>query len=290
MRRGYIASDKLQSQIDAYINNGIHPGDFVYIKGEYLKYSTSKDKSLEMRCRVKEVNDNIVTVFNGYNINDTLDVDIKVCRIDTLDVGPNPFPKKHWQENVYTYNYNLCNIIYKLFKEKAYTDTREDGSEYTVGTLNWNPYVFTKDNKKAYYQRGFVWSLENKQLLIDSIYNRINCGQILIRVRSSVWIENEAEKGEDIVYEFDVVDGKQRLNAIWEFINNKFPDSHGNYWNDLSERARIEFEASSALSYSEMGRATTDADVIDSFLSVNFAGVPVSKEHIEYVKQINQKL
>jgi hypothetical protein len=34
----------------------------------------------------------------------------------------------------------------------------------------------------------------------------------------------------------------------------------------------------------------TDEDVIATFLGVNFTGVPMSQEHIDYVKEIQKKL
>ena len=34
----------------------------------------------------------------------------------------------------------------------------------------------------------------------------------------------------------DLVDGKQRLNAIVDFVQDKYTDSFGNYYSDLSEK------------------------------------------------------
>jgi hypothetical protein len=38
-----------------------------------------------------------------------------------------------------------------------------------------------------------------------------------------------------------------------------------------------------------MGEDATDEDVVDNFLTLNHTGVPMSPEHIEYVKAINMK-
>lgn len=92
------------------------------------------------------------------------------------------------------------------------------------------------------------------------------------------------------MYLYDIVDGKQRLHTIYEFINNQFSDSYGNYWNDLSEEARRMFENSRTLTFAQMDESTTDQDVINAFLHVNFAGVPMSHEHIEYVKELNKRM
>jgi hypothetical protein len=90
-------------------------------------------------------------------------------------------------------------------------------------------------------------------------------------------------------HSWDCVDGKQRFFAILEFLQNKYPDSHGNYWNDLSPKAQRRFLDFANLSYGELGENATDEDVIDNFLTLNFTGVPMSREHIEYVKSFNMK-
>ena len=60
------------------------------------------------------------------------------------------------------------------------------------------------------YQRGPVWSTKQKQLLIDTILRDLDIPKLYFR---SVHGGN---------YEFEIVDGQQRLNAIWGFRKNKF--------------------------------------------------------------------
>lgn len=290
MRRNHIASPKLQSQLDSFNAKEIKVGEGILIKGKYLRRSNSRNLEMEQHCIVKEVNGDTIVVYNGYNAGDTCEVAKENCTKDTFFIGANPFTEEEWHRRIRTNNFSLECIILKFFKEDTYIETRKDGSKYTLDLLNWNPYVYNKEGNREYYQRDFVWTTKDKQLFIDSIYNRLNCGQILVRKRSEKWLRKEAENGEDVVYEWDIVDGKQRLHTIYEFINNKFPDSYGNYWNDLSDYARFEFEDSMSLTYAEMAEESTDEDVIKAFLGVNFTGVPMSKEHIDYVKEINGRL
>ena len=84
----------------------------------------------------------------------------------------------------------------------------------------------------------------------------------------------------------DIVDGKQRLNAIKEFLHDEFPDISGNYYSDLSSSAQTKFMNHQMLQYAEMENGTTDEDILFQFLKLNFAGVPQSKEHIEHVKSL----
>lgn len=290
MRRDHIASPKLQAQLDAFNAIEIVPGDEILVAGKYLNCSSSRDKSMKEICKVKEVNGDIVVVYNGYHKGDICEVAKENCEKHSLYVGANPFVEEKWFGRIRTFNFNIEGIICKLFKEKQYKDKRKDGSEYVIDTLNWNPFVYNKNGEKEYYQRDFVWTLKDKQLFIDSIYNRLNCGQILLRQKSFKWMMQEAENGADVVYEWDIVDGKQRLHTIEQFINNEFPDSYGNYWNDLSDYARLQFEDSHCLTYGEMEENSTDEDTIKAFLGVNFTGVPMSQEHIDFVKEINKKM
>ncbi|HHT9106869.1 MAG TPA: DUF262 domain-containing protein [Candidatus Wujingus californicus] len=55
-----------------------------------------------------------------------------------------------------------------------------------------------------------LWNREDKRLLIDSILNNIDIPKLYLNDT-----ENEQEK-------FEVIDGQQRLWAIWEFLENEY--------------------------------------------------------------------
>lgn len=66
------------------------------------------------------------------------------------------------------------------------------------------------------YQRmGGVWTLEKKQLLIDSILNDYDVPKLYFHEFSR---EQKASTG----FSFAVVDGRQRLQTIWDFVDGKF--------------------------------------------------------------------
>ena len=71
----------------------------------------------------------------------------------------------------------------------------------------------TKDriNTNPDYQRPAVWSISQKQLLIDSILRDYDVPKIYWRKTGS-----KPDR-------YDVVDGQQRLRTIWAFFNNEFP-------------------------------------------------------------------
>ena len=60
----------------------------------------------------------------------------------------------------------------------------------------------------------------------------------------------------------------------------------GNYFDDLSKNAKSKFSNHQLFSYSELPEGTTDEEVLRQFLRLNFAGVPQSREHINFVKDL----
>jgi len=222
-------------------------------------------------------------IMKQYKINKT-DVNNRNIR----NIGANPFDEKF--DSVRTVAYQLSSVIHSLdlTNDRREENVRMNGVE--VHELNWNPYVYDKDGNKQYYQRYFCWSLKDKQLLIESIYQKIDCGKILIRKHAWKKLEALAASGETELAFKDIVDGKQRMKTIQEFIFNEFPDMHGNYYADLSIEAQHRFTDHQLFSFAEMPESTTDEEVIYQFLKMNFTGVPQSQEHLDYVKEIGTKL
>jgi len=68
------------------------------------------------------------------------------------------------------------------------------------------------------YQRKLVWTLEEKQRLVESIVKKYPIPAVLVA-------ESPEKPG---VYE--VIDGLQRLNAIFSYIENFYPDIDGRYF------------------------------------------------------------
>lgn len=71
------------------------------------------------------------------------------------------------------------------------------------------------DTDPVYQRQGDIWSTDKKRLLIDSILNGYDIPKLYFH-------ELQKEEGKKQGFKYAIVDGKQRLNAIWEFIDNKF--------------------------------------------------------------------
>jgi len=202
------------------------------------------------------------------------------------ECGANNFCKEKRRINFY--NQDLSSFLLKAGYGRHSDDFNKPQTQDEYEKVNFNPFIIDKDGVKHFYQRQFVWTLEQKQLLIESMYNEIEIGKFLFRYNS--WERMQKEKDETGVgHSFDCVDGKQRFYAILEFLQDKYPDSHGFCWSDLSGTAQRRFLNFANLSYGEMPESATDEDVIDNFLTLNHTGVPMSKEHIAFVQSIRMK-
>src|SRR5437762_9425113 len=70
---------------------------------------------------------------------------------------------------------------------------------------------YEKDiNPNPTYQRSAVWKPDQKQLLIDSILRKIDIPKLYLRETNS--------NG----FMYEIIDGQQRMRALWEFLSNKY--------------------------------------------------------------------
>jgi len=72
-------------------------------------------------------------------------------------------------------------------------------------------------NTNPEYQRGSdVWTLEKKQLLIDSILNDFDVPKLYFHAHI------KAGGTEKTNFDYSIVDGRQRIETIWAFIDDRF--------------------------------------------------------------------
>lgn len=196
----------------------------------------------------------------------------------------NPLDIDTWRKNCQVKLTSVGGLIMMMTESRGRS---KDNMDKIPGELNFNPYVIEPSTgEKRYYQRPYCWSLEDEQLFIESIYNELDCGKIVLRTNVISDVLDAFIKGDKEVCYYDVVDGKQRLHTLYRFINDEFPDSHGNYYSDFSDVAKRLFKSRSCITLMEMDEGCTDADVLKVFLNVNFSGKPMSKEHIKFVQCI----
>src|SRR3970040_1476713 len=73
------------------------------------------------------------------------------------------------------------------------------------------------DVEPWYQRRGDIWTLEKKQLLVDSILNEFDIPKLYFHALSS-----EQRKAAGKKWDYAIIDGRQRLETIWQFMNDDF--------------------------------------------------------------------
>lgn len=133
------------------------------------------------------------------------------------------------------------------------------------------------------YQRGNVWTEEQKVKLIDSIYRDINIGSIVL-------VEKQWFNEYNVVSEmYEVLDGKQRLTTIIDYISSKFK-YRGKYYYELSENTRHEFENKQILvgnlKLNRESQTYNRKKVLEQFIRLNECGTSMEKSIIDNAKKM----
>lgn len=294
MRDDRPISESRQKMLDAKNNSPLSVGERVSVL-EKAVGSYKKDTDKSCTCTISSLDDGI-TVYIGVERDKNKHTKFyqitkeDIVGRDLLHIGANPFEENVGDIRPVAFSFDSILFQLDVLGNKRDQNDRYDIEGMKIEEANWNPFIYGKDCKKQYYQRPFVWSVEDKQLLIESIYQNIDCGKILVRKRGWEELRKMQSNGEVELAWNDIVDGKQRLNAVKCFMQGEFKDLNGNYYSDLSFMSQNKFTNHQLFSYAEMPEKSKDEDVIKQFLKLNFAGVPQSKEHIEFVKSLQNKI
>lgn len=183
--------------------------------------------------------------------------------------------------------------IARLRKEEQLSngeDTRETkyipfSERYDLKTMNYGLYFLielgVKDNGDVYiipeYQRELVWTLENKQNLIFAIMNGSPIGEF-------IFAKDTVDTKTEYYHKWIVIDGQQRINALKEFVLNKFVDLDGRYFKDYSYREMTYFlENYTNFNFVSIKNLSLKEQV-EIYISKNIGGVVHSKEEINKAK------
>ena len=124
------------------------------------------------------------------------------------------------------------------------------------------------------YQRGLVWTAEDKAKLIESIFQQVDIGKFVFR--KLPYAPNAPT--------YEIVDGKQRLSTLVEFVYDQFPYT-GRYWSQLSQADRGFIEDYQA-SIAQLDETYTRQQILDLFVRLNTGGRPMDPTHLERVAEM----
>ena len=124
------------------------------------------------------------------------------------------------------------------------------------------------------YQRDFVWSMEQKLSLMDSIFNNIEIGKF-------TFIKYDFSPERRFYYE--ILDGKQRLSTICEYYEDRFA-WRGKKFSELCAADANHFTMFPVIQ-GEVGEIT-EQQIYKLFIKMNTSGTPVSEEHLNRIKSL----
>ncbi len=127
------------------------------------------------------------------------------------------------------------------------------------------------------YQRAAdIWPLWKKQLLIDSILNGFDIPKLYFHELYPPMAQG------DKLYRYAIIDGKQRLDAIWGFIENEFPLSDDV---ELVNQPEVEVQG---LTYSEL--AEDHPRLKAKFDSRSLAVITIQADDTELIEEMFSRL
>ena len=140
--------------------------------------------------------------------------------------------------------------------------------------------IMTKEmNLNPFYQRDLVWTNEQKKAYIEALF--------LEKAEIKPTIILNWENNDENWYK--VLDRKQRIYTILEFLNNKYPIFDNILFKDLSE-SDVKFITSKEVNYTRIEKLNnknlTDEEKIELFLEINELGTKMSDEHIQKIKSM----
>lgn len=140
------------------------------------------------------------------------------------------------------------------------------------------------ESKKKNLQRELCWNQQQKESLIFTILRdqQVN-SLVVVQIRNMAFNVNDN-------YQFKVIDGKQRLTTVFDYIDNKFSvniEGVDYFFKDLPEDCQkqiLHFNFKWDVHHHYKDQPITDDTLISIFEDCNFLGTPQDKEHLNYLK------
>ena len=129
------------------------------------------------------------------------------------------------------------------------------------------------------YQRmGDIWTTEKRQLLIDSILNGFDIPKIYLHKHSPPKIED------NVPIRYSIIDGRQRLEAIWKFIDGAYPLADDFCFID-DESTPV-----GALTYNELGKKFPEHKLKFDAYRLSVVGIQTDDDDLEIIEDMFSRL
>ncbi len=127
------------------------------------------------------------------------------------------------------------------------------------------------------YQRGVAWNMTQRRELLESIFNNVDIGKFTL-IDLGYLPEGPM---------MEILDGKQRLQTIVAFYQDRFP-FRGRLYSELHNRDRYHFKGYSVSVSVNDGKMTPEQKY-RYFLKLNTGGEPQDPRHIAKVEALWKK-
>lgn len=138
-------------------------------------------------------------------------------------------------------------------------------------------------NLNPVYQRGYVWSDAQRTAYIEYILKGGRTGK-------DIYFNAVNWQGSGPMGVLELVDGKQRIEAVRSFLSNKTPIFNGHYYKDFTDRIRL----GQASFKFHINNLSSPLEVVDWYLGLNTGGSVHTPKDLEvahaYRKEIKSRL
>jgi hypothetical protein len=196
----------------------------------------------------------------------------KILLLDQISTDNNYGRPVDSKRQIYVAWHNVSPVLKKKPEQICYSDDVFFQSCQCNLSSILNRYYHFGIDLEPDYQRGNVWTPEDENSLIDSIFNNIKIGQFVYIFRGY----------EGKVYE--CLDGKQRTNTLIRFYESRFK-YRGLTYAEMCGRDQDHFE-NFTITILESKNEMTHEQKYRYFLKLNAGGRQQDPAHLAEVKQL----